>query len=68
MNAEQPMQDSAERVWRKSSYSGGDGGECVEVAVAAPAVHVRDSKNVRGPHLSFGASQWAAFVDFAAGR
>ncbi|GAA2465149.1 DUF397 domain-containing protein [Streptomyces macrosporus] len=68
MNAEQPIPDSAELVWHKSSHSGGDGGECVEVAVTVPTVHVRDSKNVRGPRLSFGVSQWAAFVDFTAGR
>jgi hypothetical protein len=69
MNAEVSASDTAVGfAWRKSSYSGAEGGECVEVAVAAPAVHVRDSKNARGPHLSFGASQWAAFTDFAAGR
>ncbi|KNE81674.1 MULTISPECIES: DUF397 domain-containing protein [Streptomyces] len=68
MNAEQPIQDSSEVVWRKSSYSGGDGGECVEVAVETATVHVRDSKNAQGARLSFGSAPWAAFVDFAAGR
>ncbi|MCC3650270.1 MULTISPECIES: DUF397 domain-containing protein [Streptomyces] len=69
MNAEQPIQDSSELVWRKSSYSGGDGGECVEVAVEpATTVHVRDSKNAQGARLSFGSAPWAAFVGFAAGR
>ncbi|WP_030544134.1 DUF397 domain-containing protein [Streptomyces albus] len=68
MNPEQPIQDSSELVWRKSSYSGGDGGECVEVAAQPATVHVRDSKNVQGARLSFGSAPWAAFVGFAAGR
>ncbi|MGW0952702.1 DUF397 domain-containing protein [Streptomyces sp. NPDC002545] len=53
-------------TWYKSSYSGNEGGACVEVAVNAAAVHVRDSKDVRRPHLSVNAEGWAAFVDFAA--
>ncbi|MZE75546.1 DUF397 domain-containing protein [Streptomyces xinghaiensis] len=68
MTAEQRIQDDAELVWFKSSYSGGDGGECVEVAVEPATVHVRDSKNAQGARLSFGSAPWAAFVGFAAGR
>ncbi|MET8806399.1 DUF397 domain-containing protein [Streptomyces sp. NPDC004546] len=34
----------AQLRWRKSSYSGSGGGDCVEVAIAPSAVHVRDSK------------------------
>ncbi|MES9538235.1 DUF397 domain-containing protein [Actinomadura sp. NPDC000600] len=37
--------------WRKSSYSGGTGGECVEVAAGAGCVLVRDSKDPDGPCL-----------------
>jgi hypothetical protein len=37
--------------WRKSSYSGGSGGECVEVAAVAGRVLVRDSKSPDGPCL-----------------
>jgi len=32
-----------ESSWRKSSYSGDNGGECVEVASAAGSVLVRDT-------------------------
>ncbi|MFC7385817.1 DUF397 domain-containing protein [Sphaerisporangium rhizosphaerae] len=49
--------------WRKSSWSGGDGGECVEVATnVAGAVLVRDSKNVRGPVVVCADDGWAAFL------
>jgi hypothetical protein len=50
-------------TWRKSSYSGSGGGNCVEVAqLPTPAVAVRDSKNPDGPRLVFPASEWQAFV------
>lgn len=49
--------------WRKSSRSGGQGGDCVEVATIAPVVVVRDSKDPRGPRLEFGAVAWRAFAD-----
>ncbi|MFI0908489.1 DUF397 domain-containing protein [Streptomyces sioyaensis] len=49
--------------WRKSSYSNGDGGACIEVADGFPAlVPVRDSKNPHGPALTFEATTWTAFV------
>jgi hypothetical protein len=38
-------------TWRKSSYSGSNGGDCVELADAAGAVAVRDSKDPHGPVL-----------------
>ncbi|MFF7589334.1 DUF397 domain-containing protein [Kitasatospora purpeofusca] len=56
---------SSELVWFKSSYSGPDGGECVEVAEATSAVLVRDSKDKSGPHLTFSPAAWEAFVEFA---
>lgn len=37
--------------WRKSSYTGSNGGNCVELADAAGAVAVRDSKDPDGPVL-----------------
>jgi hypothetical protein len=50
--------------WRKSSYSTGNGGDCVEVARNLPgAVAVRDSKATAGPVLAFAPEQWAAFTD-----
>jgi hypothetical protein len=49
--------------WRKSSYSGGSGGNCVEVASNLPGiVAVRDSKNPDGPALAFNPAGWAAFI------
>ncbi|MFT2018878.1 DUF397 domain-containing protein [Streptomyces sp. 796.1] len=49
-------------TWRKSSYSGGEQGQCVEVAETASAVHVRDSKNPDGPVLLFPAGSFTGFV------
>jgi hypothetical protein len=49
--------------WRKSSYSGGNGGACVEVARNLPgAVAVRDSKDPDGPRLAFAPEEWTAFT------
>ncbi|OON77400.1 DUF397 domain-containing protein [Streptomyces tsukubensis] len=59
---------SAGSAWFKSSHSGSDGGNCVEVAVAAQAVHVRDSKDRPGPQLVFGAAAWAGFLEFTGAR
>ncbi|MGW5044400.1 DUF397 domain-containing protein [Streptomyces griseoluteus] len=50
--------------WHKSSYSNGDGGNCVEVADGVPgAVPVRDSKVEDSPVLLLSASAWADFLD-----
>lgn len=57
-----------ESAWFKSSYSSGEGGECVEVAAAPAAVLVRDSKQPAGARLAFGPEAWAGFVRMAAGR
>ncbi|GHJ22635.1 DUF397 domain-containing protein [Streptomyces albus] len=57
-----------ELAWRKSSYSGSDGGNCVEVAETSGRVHVRDSKEQRGPILSVSSGQWAVFVRHVAGE
>jgi hypothetical protein len=46
---------------RKSSYSGSNGGECVEVATAG-AVLVRDTADRNGPVLTFTADAWRAFT------
>jgi hypothetical protein len=50
-----------ESNWRKSSYSGDNGGECVEVATAQ-AVLVRDTSDRNGPMLTFTAAAWRAFT------
>ncbi|MFH8220712.1 DUF397 domain-containing protein [Streptomyces sp. NPDC018057] len=49
-------------TWFKSSYSGTEGGQCVEVAAAPAAVHVRDSKAAAGPVLTVSRAAWAGFV------
>ena len=50
-------------MWRKSSYSASNGGNCVEVARTLPAaVAVRDSKNPHGPKLIFTVADWTAFT------
>ncbi|MEW1655893.1 DUF397 domain-containing protein [Streptomyces sp. NPDC093707] len=58
--------DLAAAVWVKSSYSGSNGGQCVEVAINLVSSHgivpVRDSKAVEGPLLSFPASSFSSFV------
>ncbi|MFF3334756.1 DUF397 domain-containing protein [Streptomyces sp. NPDC002888] len=48
--------------WYKSSYSGGNQGECLESAHGHPGVPVRDSKNATGPALLFSATGWTSFV------
>jgi len=49
-------------AWRTSSYSGGSGGDCVEVASVATAIMVRDTKERDGRTLAFSAGGWAAFT------
>ncbi|MFG3162145.1 DUF397 domain-containing protein [Streptomyces sp. NPDC048232] len=57
------MRSIPEATWRKSSYSGGSGGNCLEIAVGNPtATPVRDSKNPDGPTLRFQAAAWSAFI------
>ncbi|MGA5649422.1 DUF397 domain-containing protein [Streptomyces seoulensis] len=52
--------------WHKSSYSNGEGGDCVEVGAHFPGVvPVRDSKVADGAVLIIGASAWAHFIDSA---
>jgi hypothetical protein len=57
---------TTELAWFKSSYSGTQGDSCVEIAVTEQAVHVRDSKDVAGPHLTVRGDRWVRFVRFAA--
>ncbi|MFI6280880.1 DUF397 domain-containing protein [Streptomyces sp. NPDC050988] len=56
-----------ELAWFKSSYSGTEGGACVEVALHPSAIHIRDSKLNPigdGPELTVPASAWAEFVAY----
>ena len=54
--------DLTPRTWRKSTYSGANSGNCVEVATAARTVAVRDSKDPSGPRLAVPAASWSAFT------
>ena len=50
-------------IWRKSSYSGSNGGDCVEVAMLPEDSRaVRDSKDPGGPKLGFSRDEWRAFT------
>ncbi|MFD8723916.1 DUF397 domain-containing protein [Streptomyces sp. NPDC059629] len=61
MSAEEP-----ERLaWFKSSYSGNEGGECLETATTHAAVYIRDSKDPARGQLAFRPLEWAAFVQYA---
>ncbi|GGQ30818.1 hypothetical protein GCM10010215_63630 [Streptomyces virginiae] len=54
---------SALSGWRKSSYSGAEGGSCIEVLDSHPSgVPVRDSKAAHGPALVIPSAGWASFV------
>ncbi|MCI3930588.1 MULTISPECIES: DUF397 domain-containing protein [unclassified Streptomyces] len=55
--------DLSNARWRKSSYSNGEGGNCVEVADGRDGVvPVRDSKVPGGPALVIGGAAWEAFI------
>lgn len=61
--------DLTSTAWRTSSYSGGNGGQCIQVAAPASSsggpgrlCAVRDSKDPAGPVLVFGTAQWRAFA------
>lgn len=49
-------------AWMRSSYSDSSGGDCVEVAAARGAVHVRDSKDIEGSQLCLTSGSWNRFV------
>lgn len=56
--------NTTELAWFKSSYSGSQGDDCVEVAVTRQAVCVRDSKDMTLPHFAVGRAGWSRFVGF----
>ncbi|MER5433375.1 DUF397 domain-containing protein [Streptomyces sp. NPDC002588] len=53
-------------VWRKSSYSGDQGGECVEIAEAPKTIAIRDSKNPTGPILTVRPAVFSEFLSWTA--
>jgi Domain of unknown function (DUF397) len=54
--------DLTRAVWRKSSYSGNNGGACIEVTEAVGAIAVRDSKDPSGPVLVITRQGWDHFA------
>ncbi|MFE9924207.1 DUF397 domain-containing protein [Streptomyces sp. NPDC005774] len=67
MSIEQHTERTGELTWFKSSHSGTNGGDCVEVAAGTNVVYVRDSKAVGdGSVLRVGRDEWAVFVALAA--
>ncbi|MEU0174461.1 DUF397 domain-containing protein [Streptomyces massasporeus] len=51
-------------LWRKSSYSGDQGGDCVEVAEASAAIAIRDSKTPAGPIITLDPAAFTTFVNW----
>ena len=55
-------------IWKTSSYTGGSGGNCVEVADHDSRVLVRDTKDRTGPTLRFTPDAWRRFADQVKGE
>ncbi|MFI2202762.1 DUF397 domain-containing protein [Streptomyces sp. NPDC020192] len=58
------VEELSDLMWFKSSYSSGDGGECIEVATTPTTIHVRDSKQnpATAPTLALPPAAWQAFL------
>ncbi|WP_228786499.1 DUF397 domain-containing protein [Nocardia terpenica] len=73
MSSERPEMNTIALAWRTSSYSGSNGGECVEVAFDDDRVLIRDSKYLRNPAndpasqpvITMSAADWSAFLGAA---
>ncbi|MFI2424258.1 DUF397 domain-containing protein [Streptomyces sp. NPDC018955] len=65
MNNAESSTVASDLAWFKSSYSGTEGGDCVEVAPGTAVVCVRDSKAAAGPMLVVSREAWAGFVGLA---
>ncbi|WP_075735215.1 DUF397 domain-containing protein [Streptomyces acidiscabies] len=61
--------DPTQTQWVKSSFSGPEGGQCIEwapgYALATGVILVRDSKFPRGPHLALTGEAFAGLVTLA---
>jgi hypothetical protein len=66
MNADAKRGPAPALVWVKSSYSGAEGGQCVEVAATPTRIHVRDSKDTTRAALAVHPATWTQFVAYAA--
>ncbi|WP_433664669.1 DUF397 domain-containing protein [Nocardia sp. CA-128927] len=75
MSSERPTMKTIALTWRTSSYSGTNGGECVEIAFDGDTVLVRDSKYLRDPSndpaaqpmIVINADRWREFLQAAMG-
>ncbi|MFD9722771.1 DUF397 domain-containing protein [Streptomyces sp. NPDC059072] len=67
MNTARTSPTTPALVWRKSTYSGAEGGECIEVATTIATVHIRDSKQLDGPVLTVAPESWEGFLALAVG-
>ncbi|MEH0579447.1 MULTISPECIES: DUF397 domain-containing protein [Streptomyces] len=56
-----------ENNWRKSSYSGDQGGNCVEIAETPATIAIRDSKNPAGPILTLKPAAFSTFLSWTTG-
>jgi hypothetical protein len=50
-----------DQEWFKSSFSGGNDPNCVEVRFVEDTAHVRSSRVLEGPVLEFNRGEWEAF-------
>ncbi|MFE2062771.1 DUF397 domain-containing protein [Streptomyces sp. NPDC059467] len=62
MNTAESSAVASDLAWFKSSYSGAEGGDCVEVAADPGVVHIRDSKAVAGPVIYVSRAAWSGFL------
>ncbi|MGW5212060.1 DUF397 domain-containing protein [Streptomyces sp. NPDC004051] len=63
MNTEQSEGQALQ--WFKSSHSGGEGGECIEIASTLAAIHIRDSKDTGQGGFAVAPDTWTAFLGLA---
>ncbi|MFE9452679.1 DUF397 domain-containing protein [Streptomyces sp. NPDC006739] len=57
----------SELHWKKSTYSP-DASNCLEIATAPTAIHIRDSKTPTGPRLTVTRSAWTGFLAYVESR
>jgi hypothetical protein len=59
------MDENSRAQWRTASYSGSNGGACIEVATRldGSGVLVRDTKDRQGPVLRFSPGAWKRFAE-----
>jgi hypothetical protein len=57
------MEEQIEGPWRKATFSGNGGGDCVEVANSTRLVLVRDTKDRGGVTLGVSADAWRQLLN-----